>query len=388
MNQPFEEQGEERSEGIKIDYKRVLYRLLKYWYLAVLSVAIGWTFAFLKNRYAVRIYSVSASVLIKEKEESNGADLLYNNSIIDAYRNYLNEPYILRSYPLIGSVVERLNFEVAFYQQGNFKTTELYGLPVRIHLLKRNGSYGASLNFKALDEKSYLITSPGGIKDPGMIFHFNDSVNYKGHHFIVIRDSTRSIEEIKNNTLLVTFLDPLAVTGSYVGRLGVSWAEKGAGILNLSVSGPNPEKESDFMMGLITTYQQYDLERKNQSAERTVQFIKRQLKEISDSLKIFEHQLDEFKIYNSTDKLDEESSKLFDKLSILESQKTELILKGNYYDYLNRYLSKGDNYDLVVLPSSVGIAFGLSQRMERSTRSRETDLLGSAVMADWPPTLP
>jgi hypothetical protein len=109
------------SDDSKIDYKRVLYRALKYWYLVVLSVAIGSIYGYLQNRYAVRIYPVTASVIIHEKEETAGAELLYKNSLIDAYRNYLNEPYILRSYPLIGSVIERLNFEVAFYQQGNIK---------------------------------------------------------------------------------------------------------------------------------------------------------------------------------------------------------------------------------------------------------------------------
>src|SRR5258708_29378606 len=103
----------------------------------------------------------------------------------------------------------------------------MYGLPVKVRLLKKNGSYGASIIFKAYDEKSYLIKSPGKEKDSGKIFHFNDSIEYNGHRFVILKDGTRSIEEIKNSELLLTFLNPSAVTGSYVGRLGVSWAEKG-----------------------------------------------------------------------------------------------------------------------------------------------------------------
>jgi len=348
---------ETKSESVKIDFKRVAYRLLKFWYLVVFSVTLGWTYAYLKNRYAVRIYSVTASLIIHETQESNEADILYSNSIIDAYRNYLNEPYIIRSYPLISKVIENLNFEVAFYQKGNIKSTELYNLPVKARLLKKNGSYGASLLFKALNDKSFLIKSPGQEKDAGKIFQFNDSIEYHGHHFALLKDSNRSIEEIKNLELVITFLNPLDVTASYLGRLGVSWAEKGAGILNLSIAGSTPDKESDFMMGLISTYQQYDLDKKNLRADRTIQFIKHQLVEIADSLKKYENKLDQLK--NSSDKLEGESERLFDELKTLEEQKTEFTIKSMYYDYLVKTIKQGNNLDLIILPSAMGITDGV-----------------------------
>src|SRR5260370_9030960 len=113
------------------------------------------------------------------------------------------------------------------------------------------------------------------------------------------------------------------------------------------------------MKGPVNTYQRYDLEKKNQTAERTIQFIKGQLTEISDSLKIFEGQLQQFKINNSTDKLDDEAKRLFDKLTPLESQKTELIIRSNYYDYLVKYINGGKNLDLIIIPSAVGVNDGI-----------------------------
>ncbi|HTH57532.1 MAG TPA: polysaccharide biosynthesis tyrosine autokinase [Cyclobacteriaceae bacterium] len=309
----------------------------------------------MRNRYAVRIYPVTASVIIKEREEANGGDLLYKNSLLNPYRNYLNEPYIIRSYPMIQSVIEDLNFEVAFYKEGKIKTSEIYALPVKVRLLVRNGSYGASLIFKALDEKKYSVRNDDDKFANEKTFAFNDSINYGGHHFVVLKDSGRSIKNIKNIPLKLTFLDPLGLAGSYVSGLRVDWAEEGSGVLNLTVTGSNPEKEIDFMNGLITNYQQYNLDRKNQVADRTILFIKEQLKEISDSLKIFEGKLQEFKINNSSEQLNDETKRLFDKLSPLEAQKMELIIRANYFDYLVKYIGSGKNLDLVILPSSVGV---------------------------------
>src|SRR6478736_5736728 len=153
----FEGRLKDAKNDSLIDFKRVGFRALRNWYFVVLSLTICLTLSFLVNRYAVRIYTVKASVIIREKEETSGAELLYKNALIDPYRNYMNEPYIIRSYPLIGKVVENLNFEVAFYQKGKIKTTEVYELPIKARLLIRNGSYGASLVFKTVDENSFLI---------------------------------------------------------------------------------------------------------------------------------------------------------------------------------------------------------------------------------------
>ena len=54
-----------------IDWKRILYRAFQYWYLIVFSVAASLTIAFFNNRYAIKIFPVTASILIKEKEETS-----------------------------------------------------------------------------------------------------------------------------------------------------------------------------------------------------------------------------------------------------------------------------------------------------------------------------
>ncbi len=79
-----------------IDLKRIGYRALRYWYIVVISLIVSLAIAFYYNRYTQRIYPVSASIIIREKEESSGAEILYKNALVDQYRNYLNEPYIIK----------------------------------------------------------------------------------------------------------------------------------------------------------------------------------------------------------------------------------------------------------------------------------------------------
>jgi capsular exopolysaccharide synthesis family protein len=149
------------------------------------------------------------------------------------------------------------------------------------------------------------------------------------------------------------------MAGSYVGRLSASWAEKGAGVINLSITGNNPQKEMDFMNGLIKRYQIYDLEKKNLTASRTIDFINRQLSEISDSLRHVENVLEGFKSAHPNTNLSEEASRLYEKLEAVELQKTEILIHANYNQYLIDYIKNESNLDQVILPSSVGYDDGV-----------------------------
>src|SRR5690606_8481860 len=134
MKEPFEDLLENRRErqGLGLDFKRVAYRALRHWYVVLICLMLASLVAFLKNRYTERVYPVNASILIREREATAGAELLFNNPLINPYRNYLNEPYIIRSYPLITRVIKDNNFHISFYREGYFMTTESYNyIPVK-----------------------------------------------------------------------------------------------------------------------------------------------------------------------------------------------------------------------------------------------------------------
>src|SRR5690606_28285445 len=120
---------EERDEGfIKLDFKRLLFRVLQYWYFVLGSVLVGVAIAFFHNRYAERIIPVRASIIIGAADRTV-ASLLYDNPLVATDRNYFNELYILRSYPLVQRVVEDLNLTVSLFREGEVRTTEVYTLP-------------------------------------------------------------------------------------------------------------------------------------------------------------------------------------------------------------------------------------------------------------------
>ncbi len=341
-----------QAQPFNIDIKRVLYMALRYWYVFIISLLLTLLYAYFKTRYAVKIYPVTASILIKEKEKSSEDKFLYNNPLVNGYRNYENEPYLIKSYPLIQRTLESLNFGIAFYNEGNVLTTEIYDPQVKATILKNGGDH--RFYFKIINDNQYELFLTSESKDI-KTFSFGDTVTYQGLTFVFsLNANARSVINLNQPTIF-TYSNPAYQTGAYSGALQVSWAEEGAGVMDLSINGSNPQKDVDFINGLIRQYQEWDLSKKNQTASRTIEFITTQLAIMSDSLRLAEKQLELFKIQNSISNVSEEARRLSDQISKIDEQRSLLRVSKFYYDYLKRYLKEDDLLDKIILPSTIGI---------------------------------
>jgi capsular exopolysaccharide synthesis family protein len=347
-----------QPQGFTLDFKRVLARAIRFWYFIILSLFVTLTVAFYKNRYTQKTYPVYASIVIREMQETAGGEFIYKNSLLDGYRNYLNEPYIIRSYPLVEKVITDLSFHISFYREGYFMTTEAYDyVPVKATWCNDKVFKSGQFLFTLKDETHYTLSKfSSTISEQEQRYVIGDSIVVDGYSLCIRRIPERSIKSYIDIPFLMNVSNPTSVAGSYIGRLGVEWAEEGAGIINLSITGTNPEKEIDFINKLVQEYSQRDLDKKNQTAEQTIQFIRKQLVDIKDSLRTVEYQLERFGNSSRVKDMSAEAQRMFAKVEAFELQKAELLIRQNYYQYLTEYLStsKG-NLDQVILPSSMGI---------------------------------
>ena len=330
----FNQDVKNQPTGLTLDFKRVLSRALRFWYIVILSLVVSITIAFYQTRYSERVYPVSASIVIRETQETTGAELLFKNSLIDQYRNYLNEPYIIKSYPLIEKVIRDLNFDVSFSREGYFMTTDAYSyIPVKGRLCNGQEPTTRELIFKVKNETQYTLSESNVddlIETP---FTFGDSIDYNGISLCIVRLENRDIKTFQGVPFILKIQDVQALAGAYISRLNVEWAEEGAGVINLSINGTNPEKEIDFLSGLIDSYGQLDLDKKNETAQRTIAFIRSQLLGIKDSLRTVEFQLERFGNSSRIKDMSADAQRLFAKVEGLELQQSELVIRKNYYDY-------------------------------------------------------
>lgn len=351
------EQSNNDDTLLKIDYKRVLFQIYQYWYIVLFFVLSCFLVALLVNRYSTKIYPINASILIKETDDSPEGKLFASNPLLNLKKNYLNELYIVKSFPLIQQNVRSLNLHATFFSEGNVLTTESYGfLPIKVSVIdEKADASGFSLNFQQVDHSQFSLSSSDGQTFlPNGTFRLGDTLKTAKVSFVFYKvgviDSTTL-----NKPFIFAYTPSMELTRAYVDRLNAEWAEEGAGVINLSIKGATPRKEIDFLNGLIRQFENYNLVKKNLSASKTIEFISEQLKGITDSLKIAERKLELFKDKNVVTDLNSEALRLYKKVEELEIQRTELTLRSHYYKYLSEYLQEGKNLDQVILPSSVGI---------------------------------
>lgn len=354
----FDEEIREDQKGFSLDLKRVLARAIRFWYIVVLFLVGALAIAFYTNRYSEKVYPVNASIVIREVQETGGAELLYKNALIDPYRNYLNEPYIIRSQPLIEKVIRDLNFQISFYREGYVITTEAYDyMPVKATWSDPNSDKTGQFTFKLIDSKHYTLEPLGKKESIKPVVHsVGDSIYLDGYSLCINALPGRNIENYIGVPFIMSIKNPTAIAISYTGRLKVDWAELGAGVINLSLTGTNPEKEIDFLNALVDEYAQRDLDKKNEAATRTIEFIQSQLIEIKDSLRVVEFQLQRFGNSSRVKDMSVEAQRLFSKVESFELQRADLLIRQNYYKYLEDYLNESEGMDQVILPSSVGLS--------------------------------
>lgn len=359
----------------EFDYRKIIEKLLSYWRLFFISVAIACVIAFLANRYITPIYVVNASLLIKaEKEIVNPvSDLLYGQEFFGRNNTNLeNESSLLQSYSLLEKTLHDLNFNISYFKEGNVRNEELYRKsPIQVNLLqKENAPYGTLFKISRINDSLYNLESVDEstvldniLDKTGLIPKEYKQITSNNLFFgkpVGLGDFKFSIDNIADSTkkypseVLFRMSNYNLLTKSYRKDLSVAPASTESSIINLSMEGPVPQKVKDFINKLIENYIDSELERKNFTAQRTIEFIENQIGFTGDSLRSVEQKLENFKMDKTTVDLSTEGTKLSNALGNLGEQRSRMSMTIKYLEDQRNYL-QSNNFDQLIAPSSLGI---------------------------------
>ena len=169
-----------------IDFKQFIFKIINNRYLFMLSLLVAILIAFLYNRYTPEVYKVETSILINNINTiENPTDLLYDKGIKNKNMSLENKELILKSYPLISSVLLDLNFDITYYIIGNIKTTETYIAPIKVicdnvDLVKRK-----SITIECLNIEEYTMIEGSG---DSRIYRFGDEIMFHDTKLIIDLD--------------------------------------------------------------------------------------------------------------------------------------------------------------------------------------------------------
>jgi tyrosine-protein kinase Etk/Wzc len=381
---PLTAQRISRSQDDDIEIGRYLILFFENWYWFVIAISFFIAAAWFINRKAIKVYQVQATLIIEDESKSplsssmfGGGSMVSGLNNYPSWYNFQNQILILKSANLIERTLHNVSFEVSYFNDEFWRPKEIWeetpfvvvpdtskpqalGITFRVIIVKdgsikiknlENGdrieTFNYSTNKKSKVVEKFKIDRP---------VKFGELLEGEGYAFTIIpRENTLKDEKPAEGSYLFSFNSYESLLQTWSGRLKLSTVDKDASMVRLTVESECPSKAQQFINMHLYMYRLRTLEKKNQFATNTVEFIDKKLNAITDSLKSTEINLQNFKKENQVVDLSFQAQQLFDKAREMDNRKAEVKLKGDYYQYILDYLKKSKDTGGLIAPSVVGI---------------------------------
>jgi tyrosine-protein kinase Etk/Wzc len=384
----------DRNEDIDLRHYFGIFLSNWYWFAASLFIAV--TIAYGINKYSEKLYTVSASLLISS--EQGGSDMTGVDKIIpggnffNTQQNIENEMGILKSYSLNKRVMERLrDFHITVIEKGRRGIAQRRHYKTEPFIVLYDSGYiqpeGIPLTIKILPNRKYSLEIES-YKIGKEEYPFGKRFREAGFDFTInLRDSLRyKYDPDAPSRFVFWFNHPADLANEYRNKLVISPLKENASMVTLSVSGRVPFQEAEYLNKLMEEYKQQGLDYKNQTAEKTMDFIDRQLKSISQSLDTAESNMEKFRTANKLIDLSSEGTNIKDKLISVYNEKTSVSLQKKYYEYLADYLISKNESGEIISPSIMGITDPLLMKLVNDLASLQIEKkkLNYSISKDQP----
>jgi tyrosine-protein kinase Etk/Wzc len=357
------------------DFKKIAELISRNYKLFIAGIIVALGLAYLVNRFSIPVYKISSSVLIKEDKNQSGssdANNYLNSSLFRMNQTFQNELWMLKSSPVIEQTVKNLDLSVSYFRKKGFQYPDAYKnapfhivfgrnhvqpINVRFYISFMNNEYfelraesgkTSFYNFEK-NEITYKKDSWSFLKNAkvGELIETSDLA------FTVELDSNKKLDEKVSYGFEFNDI-PSLVTG-FKNEFQFNIVDKLSTVVEISLKNGSLIKGIDLVNELMRVSSIQNLDRKNHLATITIDYIEKQLNEISDSLNQTENNLQSFRSSNQLLNITEQSNIISVQYTDLQNQLAALVARKKYYDYVSDYLSKNDNFSNIIVPASIGI---------------------------------
>ena len=331
------------------------------WYLVVVAVLLSAVLSYLYSYKIPEVYGASTQILLKDKEVYNYQSQVYQNiGYVAAYGDIINQKRVLTSYDLIDKTLGKLDFDVSYYIIGRFKTSEVYhALPfeVSINVLdpKLNGK---PFDLRIVDPDHFELSYDSGSGIITKQHPFGEDIADKDFLLRVERTERilpKHIERLAASDYQFVPHDRNWLVNKYKYGMQVENLEYTT-ILQVTVEDQIPIKAKLFLDSLSAQYIHYTLQSEFDINQNTLNYIDRQLDEVTQILNRFEQELEDYKLNKDILDLSREEQRYFQELVKYDNdrRKYELML-GSLADLEDYVLNVGEEK---LLPPSLYLLEG------------------------------
>ena len=283
---------DDANSGFK--FKDMVFFVLRNLHWFILGMVIGGVIAYYNVRGKERIYSSTATMLIKTTANSGSESLRGSTAISKITGQGLvvstinNEMLVLKSQTNMENMVRQLKLNVMYSYTTKLakRNKDLYkDAPFEVSYVDLDEQGTASFTVTALDDK-YVLVNGLGQDLPSMKVKLNDTVVMPCGRVVIT--PTWRYGDFKGVEVLVRHLPVMAMANSYRGRIGVEREDEKNSVLKLTLNDTSPLRAADVLNTLIDVYNKESIEDQKRVLDYTEEFINERIDILMNNIHDYE----------------------------------------------------------------------------------------------------
>tara|TARA_R110002167_G_scaffold117793_1_gene293964 strand:+ start:4832 stop:7255 length:2424 start_codon:yes stop_codon:yes gene_type:complete len=347
----------------KIDIRQEIDKYRVYWMWFVIGVFVALFTAYFYVKFTPPQYSASAFIMIKDNLKSGISEEL--KAVADlgivgtgSTNNPENEIFIIKSRKIVGLMVDSLNLNISYFQEGRVNTVETYSnSSIKLNFIHKDALY------QSLDTAfvvSFLDKDKLQIKDTeGAVLnniHFNEIIeSTELGNFKIIKNSLHKNVTNDLQDVLVVIKPRKRVISEYASRIEITNISDNSSILHLNVIDPNKIKAEHILDELIRQYNLDAVTDKNIVSNKTKDFIDDRLNSVGLELGLIQDSLKDYKTEFGISGYSKEAELAITSISERDAIIIQLETKLNLINWAQQLVAKQSVED-EIFPTNLGFS--------------------------------
>ena len=332
----------------------------RYWFYFLISILLSGVLAAMFLRYANPIYSSSSTIIIKDEKSGGGAAELAALTDLSFFSNFSSskidsELTILESKTLIAAAVESLGLNVSYFNQGTFKTTELYQYKPFVvkfsNVSKTQVVPQLEIKLQKNQRFSLLVVDTETTIENAQ---FGEIYSLPFADIVLLPNQSNAslLESFIEKNILVEYKTIESVASSFSSNLDLIHDGKNGEVVQLNLSSPKPLKAENFLNELVYQYNLDARKDKSQIAKKTAEFIDSRLEIITKELDTVERNKELFKTNNRLTDIDTEAALVLENSNEFSKRQVDLLANIEVVTSYLTYVQNTSPFEL--LPTIIG----------------------------------
>ncbi len=319
-------------------FKRWITKYKPYWPIFLLLTCILMGISCLYIYYALPRFQSTASLIIKDEKKGNDdSRIMESLNLLGSKKIIENEIEVLRSRPVIESVVKKLHLYSEVFIQKKFKETFLYeDAPILVEAfdLSTLKSSHESLAFTINESKKIIHFSDNNLSYP-----LNSWTNTPfGLLKFSLRKSNRLLK--KDEKYSLRLINIKSKVNGILSDLKVTSSNKLSSIIELKYRDKDPKLAEIILNEIITSYNVAAVAEKNILAKNTLQFIEERLNIVGGELNEIESKIQQYKSNEGAIDISTQGKLYLENVSNNDQRLSEINLQLSVINTLEKNISE------------------------------------------------